>query len=585
MQGTSARTSNNSAAADSNVRIADSMAETLATSTTDAATSSAAQPLPRQQHHLTSTSRALKSKRLAHVMGYAHALGITNKIIQYYDGDLSKGGFKYAAQISERGKMRQYGSKEEFIGVIVQDLSPAMMPEGDKHMIREERIRRKEAVSLGTRAYDAFMLTGPIKFHNTKYMLIEHYNSTDWHLASDVTVLSSSRVRTAPKRDLSVSKELQKHKKEKSYHMTSRLRTKMSRMWQGNLFGEEGWLDENEEGIPPLSDLLSDRTKEGEEEPSFCPDKKYRESKKNIEQVKNLVVSGYDYFALVYINQREKHQCRIDQEVTALTKAKEEHDDAKTAFESAEQHFSTRQVDYEQGRIDYELLNMANFARWEAEDKFKTKEQILNNRMKKAHAIGTAKEKGFDELEKKTKAMILDDKVEGKALARNFLLSTFYDKLRGKIPGKAQELEHVFGFKGNASEFFHPNNELLLKVQTSMKLKKETHQTKKRKPDQQPHCTSSNQTKVGRKDERRMCISCNKSKARARGLCRKCTSKGEEPLKFFCPQCKVVQVLAEGRRCKLCTNHNIMCVKCGVRRRNYAGGVCSACRKESQKLP
>ena len=333
--------------------------------------------------------------------------------------------------------------------------------------------------------------------------------------------------------------------------------------------------DEDDDSDSSSSSDEDDETSFNEDEllDEFSGD--YHETKQNIQEVKNDIIFGRDYDGFVKVDNRERRYSKIHPSAAALKKATYEYVAALVAFDEAkkiEEEVRTKFARREISNVNE--IDKANHAVFEAEEKVTEKRAEippLRVRFKRAIAANIKME-NFQTMENKTRASILsEDKVEGKAQARTFLLSVFYDKLRGKIPGKIEVFQQM-GFNDLAQNFFLWSNPLL------------EHQQKKKKGIGQD--SSENKKDLSnpltRRNTRKRCKSCNKNYARKLGLCCTCL-KGETNVgKYFCVDCNARVVHKMGNRCGICAKTNKMCVICEQRERRLAGGLCRPCSRSTK---
>ena len=301
----------------------------------------------------------------------------------------------------------------------------------------------------------------------------------------------------------------------------------------------------------------------------------YHETEQNIQEVKNDIIFGRDYDAFVKVDNRERRFSKIHPSAAALKKAKDELVAALVASDQAKKNEKELKMKFDRGEIsNLNDINKASIAASEAEEKVREKRAEIPPpyfRFKRAIAANIKKE-NFQTMEKKTRASILsEDKVEGKAQARTFLLSVFYDKLRGKTPGKIEVFQQM-GFNDLAQNFFLWSNPLL--EQQQKKKKRIGQDSSKNKKDLSNPSTC--------KKTRKRCKSCNKNYARKHGLCCTCLKGVPNVGKYLCVDCNARVVHKMGNRCGICAKTNKMCVKCEQRERRLAGGLCRPCSRSTK---
>ena len=511
---------------------------------------------------------------------------------------MESGGFQEAIQVSKVGMIREYRSQVQICGVIARQDNE----EYGLFVIPEERIMKETVISMGTRDGTGIGLTGLIRFRNgSKHMFCDYYNHRGWYPESYIKVLSDSRNRQAPERDLTVSQEVDKLKKEREFLMTEKTIRRMKRIFEANELGDKkGWDhaydvcqfdakvgtddDGNEsEGDEDGSEGEDDGSEgeddgsEGEDDGSEGEDDvisiskddqntmddlieqhmNYRESDENIQQIKSLVIEGNDYAAYVIGENREKRMTRIAQYAAALKVAKDDFMAAKAKISQAERKLQEKRVRFNNGQIDEPEFDSAIVAVMEARrDKNDLGHEVYYCWKKFKEAL-TTKESDFETMERKTRASIESEhNLDGKSQARNFILSMLYNKLRGEIPGKAQELQRI-GYDDLAQNFFQWNNPHIGNMRGPSQVRKR---------------------RMGTSGKHYWCKVCNKNYATKKyGLCDACALIGEEPTKTFCTQCKAREVPWTDRRCSVCAKTNTNCVQCGLRKRRFKGGFCRAC--------
>jgi len=120
--------------------------------------------------------------------------------------------FEIGTALSRPGIVHEYGSKHKFRGIVSKNVLD------DYYCIPEERVEKNEAILVGRMENLGSQITGAIQFGSSsgRHVLVETFGQRHWEKEENVKPISTSRRRFQPMRDLSISVETEKHRRELS---------------------------------------------------------------------------------------------------------------------------------------------------------------------------------------------------------------------------------------------------------------------------------------------------------------------------------------------------------------------------------